>query len=349
MRTATARDRAIANENRQIEESQGRAIAARQAEQSRPRNALEAMANRLQVSPAALKNTLTATVFKGCRSEEEFIALCLVSNEYRLNPLLKEIYAFPTKGGGITPMVSVDGWIKLMHSHPNFDNIDFTDIADERGAIYAIEATIYRTDKQRPTKVIEYLDECRGDSGPWRKSPLRMLRHRALIQCARIAFGFSGISSDGDETIDGGDITPIAKTLPSAQTIAEDLDDEIPNFDQGTGEVYPTDSRGMTEVDEETARQLDAGNDGTLSDDNPTAEEGPAPEQRGEADDEEHWVVAVRTTKASIVAAKTIKVLDAIERDWTNRVMNGVPDEAVIRSIDKDIANKRQALKQAEG
>lgn len=60
-------------------------------------------------------------------------------------------------------------------------------------------------------------------------------------------------------------------------------DDQV---DPDTGEITQRDSRGMTEVDEETARALDQGNDGTLSDENPNADEGPADEQRGEAVEE---------------------------------------------------------------
>jgi hypothetical protein len=41
--------------------------------------------------------------------------------------------------------------------------------------------------------------ECRRDGvGPWKSHPRRMLRHKAMIQCARIAFGFVGIY-DEDE------------------------------------------------------------------------------------------------------------------------------------------------------
>ena len=34
--------------------------------------------------------------------------------------------------------------------------------------------------------------------GPWKTHPKRMLRHKAMIQCARLAFGFTGIY-DQDE------------------------------------------------------------------------------------------------------------------------------------------------------
>lgn len=355
MTVTTARSRAVANENRQIEASQQRAIAAREAEPRKPRNALEAMAGRLQVSAGALKSTLMETVFKGCRSEEEFIALCLVANEYKLNPLLKEIYAFPSKGGGITPMVSVDGWIRMMNEHPEFDGIEFDYHADENGDVEAIESVIYRKDRSHPVKTIEYLHECKRGTDPWKTSPLRMLRHRALIQGARIAFGFSGISADLDDTevqaITVMDAAP--KTLPSAKSLAEELGDSIPNFDKReeqhdpyTGEVLQRDSRGMTDVDEETARQLDAGNDGTLAEDNPTAEEGPAQEQRGEANAEPAYLSKVRDLRQKLSAAKGIKAVEMVEREWLNTVIGTVDDESLVRSFDRDLQRRKAEVKE---
>jgi hypothetical protein len=46
--------------------------------------------------------------------------------------------------------------------------------------------------------VTEYLAECRRDTGPWKSHPRRMLRHKAMIQAARLAFGYGGIY-DQDE------------------------------------------------------------------------------------------------------------------------------------------------------
>ncbi|WP_208431614.1 recombinase RecT, partial [Bartonella doshiae] len=41
--------------------------------------------------------------------------------------------------------------------------------------------------------------ECAQDnSDPWKKYPARMLRHKATIQCARYAFGFSGIYEEDE-------------------------------------------------------------------------------------------------------------------------------------------------------
>jgi hypothetical protein len=88
----TARGRAIAAQDAAIASNVAKIEAAKQ----RP-SALEAMAARLNVSAGSLTSTLKNTVFKGA-SDSEFVALVVVSNAYGLNPLLKEIFAFPAKG-----------------------------------------------------------------------------------------------------------------------------------------------------------------------------------------------------------------------------------------------------------
>ena len=92
-------------------------------------SALALMASRLSVEPTKLLDTLKATVFKGA-SNEELLALVAVSNRYGLDPLTKQIYAFPSKGG-ITPVVSIDGWLHILNSQPQFDGIEF-EYEDER-------------------------------------------------------------------------------------------------------------------------------------------------------------------------------------------------------------------------
>lgn len=159
--------------------------------------ALSVMGERLNVDPAKLYKTLKATVFKKA-DDAEFIVLTLVANEYNLNPLTKELYAFPAKGGGIVPVVSIDGWIKMANSHPQMDGLEFDVIHDDGGKLYAVTCRIYRKDRNRPTEVTEYLSECYRETEPWKGMPNRMLRHKALMQCARYAFGFSGVT-DEDE------------------------------------------------------------------------------------------------------------------------------------------------------
>lgn len=337
----TARARAIQAENQLIEQSKERALA---AVAGKPRSALEAMASRLQVSPSTLQNTLRSTVFAACRTNEEFVALVVVANEYKLNPLLKEIFAFPTKGGGIQAMVSVDGWIRIMNEHPSFDGIEFDYHDDGDGGTEAIEAIIHRKDRSHPIKVIEYMDECKRNTDPWNKSPRRMLRHRALIQGARVAFGFSGIIAEGDEPEYGEtiDITPQGPTsLPSAQA----LDEQVDEYDGETGEIV-TDSRGMTEVDEDTARALDAGESDDAIDEAEAASQ-TVDDIDGQPDETPPWAGLVIEIKGGIRNAKNLKYLKAVEEKYIQHAVS-LPQD-VAGEIEGLLRAKRGELQGGEG
>lgn len=162
-------------------------------ERQPPRSVIVAMSNRYEMEPAAFEATLRATVFPHDGKPAHLAAFLLVAKQYGLNPITKEIYAFPTKGGGIQPIVSIDGWMNLMNSHPQMDGLEFEDIHDKKGEITAIRCRIYRKDRSRPVEVTEYMAECKRPTDTWNRWPVRMLRHKAAIQAARYAFGFAGI------------------------------------------------------------------------------------------------------------------------------------------------------------
>ena len=158
---------------------------------------IENLAQSANLNPAEFKSTLMATVMPGNITNEQFTAFLMVAEKYDLNPITKEIYAFPARGG-IQPIVSIDGWIKLINSNPQFDGMEFKD-SIENGNLLAVTCKIFRKDRSHPIEVTEYLSECFMDKSPaWSKFPARMLRHKATIQAARYAFGFSGIY-DPDE------------------------------------------------------------------------------------------------------------------------------------------------------
>lgn len=160
------------------------------------------------VSNDSLQATLLNTVFKGA-NYDQLVSLVVVANQYGLNPFTKEIYALPSRGG-ITPIVSVDGWARIINDNPNCDGIQFEQ--DEESAT----CKIYRKDRNHPTIVTEYLSECKMNTDPWKKYPKRMLRHKALIQCARVAFGFSGIyDEDEAHRINGGQVN----TMKDVETV----------------------------------------------------------------------------------------------------------------------------------
>ncbi len=175
------------------------------------------MSSRFGMDPTAFELTVRATCSPTGRnaralSREEFAAFLLVAKNYNLNPLTREIYAFPKTDGGIVPVVSIDGWVNLINSHPQCDGWDMEATHDEKGALVSMKCTMYRKDRARPVVVEEYLAECKRDTVPWNMKH-RMLRHKTLIQAGRYAFGFSGIY-DEDEAERIVQSSPVAQLAP---------------------------------------------------------------------------------------------------------------------------------------
>lgn len=178
-------------------------------------SALAMMAENIAVEPAKLLQTLKATVFKGA-TDEELLALVVTANTYQLNPLLKELYAFPKKGGGITPMVGIDGWLKIANRQPNFDGMEVEVYGDGKTPTHAT-CEIFLKDRSHSVKITEYFDECKRGTDPWTQMPRRMLRNKAIIQAIRVAFGIGGIA-DEDEARDAmgmRDVTPAKAKAPA--------------------------------------------------------------------------------------------------------------------------------------
>ena len=179
------------------------------------RSILLTMASHYGMEAEAFESTVRATCSPSGRSglltltREEFAAFLVVANQYGLNPLTKEIYAFPKQGGGIVPVVSVDGWINLINSQPQCDGWDMQAVMDAKGEMTAYTCSMFRKDRSHPVVITEYLSECQRPTDPW-KMKHRMLRHKALIQAGRYAFGFAGIydEDEGERIADARDVTP---------------------------------------------------------------------------------------------------------------------------------------------
>ena len=167
------------------------------------------LAKRYGMEKEHFAQALKATVVPANTTDAQFAAFCMVASQYNLNPITKEIYAFPAKSGGIQPIVSIDGWCNIINSNPQLDGIDFSDnIVD--GKLESITCKISRKDRKLPIECTEYMSECKRETDPWKKWPARMLRHKALIQCARYAFSLSGIvDQDEAERMDMVDVTPM--------------------------------------------------------------------------------------------------------------------------------------------
>ena len=217
-------------------------------------------ADKYSIEPNKLMSVLKATCFRQAPSkngqaaevtDEQMAALLVVADQYGLNPFTREIYAFPDKAKGIVPIVGVDGWARIINEHPALDGFEFRESEkivnaddDAKPCPEWMEIIIHRKDRRHPIIVREYLDECyrpafkgrgdRGDytvAGPWQSHPKRFLRHKALIQGARIAFGFAGVyDEDEGERIAQARAVDMNMGMASAIDVSPALDTS--RFDQ---------------------------------------------------------------------------------------------------------------------
>lgn len=186
------------------------------------------LANRYGFEPAGVYQVLVDTVFPHGKNDreptrEEVRAFAVVCNEYNLNPFLKQIFAFVNKTGGIVPMVGVDSWLAIINQRPELDGIEVPvelikwgprqvpittwvkgekqTHHEERTVPTEVTCRIYRKDRTYPTVITEYYDECFRPTETWVQMPARQMRHKAISQCARVAFSITGIH-DEDEALD---------------------------------------------------------------------------------------------------------------------------------------------------
>ena len=112
--------------------------------------------------------------------------------EYRLNPRADELDLVQFEEGRWQVFITVNGWAKLINAHPAFCGIEFSEASElDQGVPLWMGCTIYRTDRVKPIVVKEYFSEMKTEHVAWQQMPRRMLRHRAMQQCARLAFGIT--------------------------------------------------------------------------------------------------------------------------------------------------------------
>lgn len=193
------------------------------------------MAKKYGLDEDAFIDTLVKTAFRQTYGEPpsraQILALLVIADQYQLNPFTNEIRAYPDQfRSGIIPVVGIDGWARMVNTHPEFDGMDFVQSETMERPTGAqveapewIECIIYRKDRAHPIRVREYLDECYKPSqnlfqGSWQTHPKRCLRHKSFVQCARIAFSFVGIydQDEAENILASNHSQPSAAVTPKA-------------------------------------------------------------------------------------------------------------------------------------
>ena len=197
--------------------------------------ALAKLADITGASPAEIKDVIKGMILSAKNqhnvpvTDAEMAVVTGTCAKYGLNPLVKECAAF-VSGGKLNLIVMIDGYYNIVNRQPTFDGVEFDDHLNDKGEIISITCRMFLSNRTRPVVVTEYLAECNDiKSSVWRKWPYRMLRHKAYIQAARMAFGLSEII-DNDEAdrirSNGGSNSPAQERdiTPRASVNLTDID-----------------------------------------------------------------------------------------------------------------------------
>lgn len=217
------------------------------------------IAQRYGIDADKMLSTLKATAFRqradhktGIVREatnDEMLALLTIADRYNLDPFTRELFAFlDVKSGAIVPVVSVDGWIRIINDRPELRSISFVyseDTRKHKGKTVHnwIDCAIARSDRDSPIVIREYFDEVVRDvtfATPWDSHPNRMHRHKTLIQTARVAFGFGGIyDEDEAHRILDGVATTVPEQAPALASINAAVKPAAPAIEHRPAEVVP--------------------------------------------------------------------------------------------------------------
>ena len=152
-------------------------------------------------------------------TKEDIFTFLVQCKSLGLNPLLKQIYGFVSRGK-LAIVVSIEGWNAIANRSPQFDGCSFefgpVSVRDlqyskttynngsrssgmvtvKRNVADWVKSIIYRKDRGHPIAVTTYFDEAYTGSEPWATMPMQMLQNRAFVNSVRKAFNVCAYSED---------------------------------------------------------------------------------------------------------------------------------------------------------
>lgn len=168
----------------------------------------------------ALISTLMKTIAPDGASMEDIVGFLQIAHRFDLDPWAKEIFMIRSRGK-VSTYVGIDGYSKIVNRQPEYDGCSFEYSQGPDGSIDAVTCVMHRKDRAIPMAVTEFYSECvpPTPSEAWKRSPGRMLRHRAFVQAARLCFGISGALDEGTDIgappIEAGSVNePVASPEP---------------------------------------------------------------------------------------------------------------------------------------
>lgn len=171
--------------------SKEKGLAPRQFKKSSPnsKDAWQVAAQSIEMDVPELKRWLSQYANLSTNALENTLRLI---SQHALDPRADEIELVHYDHHGWQILITVNGWAKLINTQATFCGIEFTESAELHNDIPIwMSCSIYRTDRIKPITVKEYFREVQTEHSCWLEMPRRMLRHRVMQQCARLAFGIT--------------------------------------------------------------------------------------------------------------------------------------------------------------
>lgn len=165
---------------------------ARNRSQEMPISDIEKLGGEISTNLGILRTELYDWAKETSLPEDVLKIILNIAKRFKLNPLIGQIAWELNKDGGYEVYIPIDGWIAMMHQQASFEGLLFDQATEtENGVPIWMECTIYRSNLKHPITVREYYTELKTDHSSWQAIPRRVLRHKTLQQCIRLAFGIN--------------------------------------------------------------------------------------------------------------------------------------------------------------
>lgn len=237
----------------------------------RPR-ASQILATLVGMEPNAMLDTIKAQCFKGNPaniSDSQLAAFVSIAAEMGVNPLLPGmLYAYPSSGGSIVPMMGPDAVFKKLTEHKDVESWEVAVFPEDvtQAPTHAV-AKIYRRSTEKPLVYTAVLSEWKIGANPnWNSRPRHMLSLRAIKQCARQVI--HGIPFDEDERVmmDAINVTPGATEAPPLRPPAPErkkrgaasVQENVQEAEVTTTEPVPVEQPKIEKLAEKLAQPAEA-------------------------------------------------------------------------------------------
>lgn len=239
-------------------------------------SSISTLSSSLQIKEGVMISTIKSQCFKGVSPDkvtnEQLAAYVSVANSLKqkcpmFNPLLTGfLYAYPTKNGGIEPMIGPDGVYCLLENHSNVKGWDVEFEHSDKGEPVSATAKIFLRDSDIPRKKTVFMEEWHvATNSNWKQRPRHMLELRALKQCARMVI--HGLPFDEQDR----EIQSLAEkqNTPLPKDNAQLLKEAVKSQEEPQEQSEPQDNEQAKEASEVPTKGREAYKAGFSIEDNP--------------------------------------------------------------------------------